>query len=643
MTKLVPKDPAITGAPQDAPADPAAPEVGRWFWVGTGKDRWLGCVTHVGSNYAQVTSVNRGYDRIHFDEFADQCTLEPDAERIIAATAEKHRLNVAKLMGRVRDLTSRLAVSPDTRALDDGSASTQALTVATSKEEPAKYKRALILAKDKQLPALFKEIQEENEAMANWLKASLLPLQAQAEALKPAIKAIENRIFHVELYAGLIEEVKQIADGEPACRDEKVRLFQRRAYMDEECLARYETGGMEFDDISDFDAWFVRPANLKRLLPFPRCLVAFQVRRDRKDRSLPVDFGGFIKMMELEKADRSTFLYMRNGDRVYRLSTGIDFGEKLFPDMERAQLEGKMYMKTFCNDIDKMIPEREYLAMVEEEDRVIAEWERIKDTIPENERWHKDPSRYGRRDSTEWKPFNPESVYYDEGRKYIQDQMDAHNRLILVLQGLFDRSPVFHPHSPLKLWTEEGFKQAVELVYDDSRTLVPGDKPDFEAYRAKLNTSLKRGSVTVGQDDFWQRVEAKRYNEDWRRSRYRREYDHDVTHYCPSGNPGPGKVARVAAMSRKGACKYTWTRKTSSWRYGTKEQVGCHLIVPREKLLNVDAYTPGDFHLFFDDPRSRSEYLQWAWLVLECEEYHAGNRKAREADAGPDDADEGED
>jgi len=47
--------------------------------------------------------------------------------------------------------------------------------------------------------------------MANWLKASLIPLQAQAEALKPAIKSIENRIFHVELYAGLIEDVKQIA------------------------------------------------------------------------------------------------------------------------------------------------------------------------------------------------------------------------------------------------------------------------------------------------------------------------------------------------------------------------------------------------------------------------------------------------
>jgi len=552
-------------------------------------------------------------------------------------------LNVAKLMGRVRDLTSRLAVSPDTRALDDGSASTQALTVATSKEEPAKYKRALILAKDKQLPALFKEIQAENEAMANWLKASLIPLQAQAEALKPAIKAIENRIFHVELYAGLIEEVKQIAEGEPASRDEKVKLFQRRAYMDEECLAQYETGGMEFEDIDDFDAWFARPANLQRLLPFPRCLVALRVRRDRKERPLPVGFAGFIKMMELENADRSTFLYMRNGERAYRLSTGIDFGEKLFPDMERSQLEGKMYMKESCAQVERMIPEREYLDMVEREERELAEWERIKDTIPEEERWHKQPDALRWSRLREWKPFNPESVYYDEGRKYIQDQMDAHNRLILVLQGLFDRSPVFHPHSPLKLWTEDGFKQAVELVYDDSRTLVPGDKPDFEAYRTKLNDSLKRGSVTVGQDDFWQRVEAKRYNDDWRRSRYRRDYDRDLTHYRPSGNPGPGKVARVAAMSRKGACKYTWTRKTSSWHYGAKENIGCHLIVPPDKLLNVDAYTPGDFHLFFDDPRSRAEYLQWAWLLLESEEYHAGNRKAKEAGANSNDGDEEDD
>jgi len=41
----------------------------------------------------------------------------------------------------------------------------------------------------------------------------------------------------------------------------------------------------------------------------------------------------------------------------------------------------------------------------------------------------------------------------------------------------------------------------------------------------------------------------------------------------------------------------------------------------------VSAYKPGDFRTFFADPRTRAEYLRWAPLLLEAEEYHAGNRE----------------
>ena len=41
----------------------------------------------------------------------------------------------------------------------------------------------------------------------------------------------------------------------------------------------------------------------------------------------------------------------------------------------------------------------------------------------------------------------------------------------------------------------------------------------------------------------------------------------------------------------------------------------------------MDAYKPGDYLQFFNDPRTRAKYLKWAPLLLEAEEYHAGNRK----------------
>ena len=55
------------------------------------------------------------------------------------------------------------------------------------------------------------------------------------------------------------------------------------------------------------------------------------------------------------------------------------------------------------------------------------------------------------------------------------------------------------------------------------------------------------------------------------------------------------------------------------------------LVVPKSRLLHVNAYTPGDFKQFFADPRTRADYLQWAPYLLEAEEYHAGHRRVGEA------------
>lgn len=67
--------------------------IGDWYRVTTqdheGKDeRWLGCVAHVGSNYAMMRSVESehgGYStvRVHFDEFDEICEPEPNAHEII--------------------------------------------------------------------------------------------------------------------------------------------------------------------------------------------------------------------------------------------------------------------------------------------------------------------------------------------------------------------------------------------------------------------------------------------------------------------------------------------------------------------------------------------------------------------------------
>jgi hypothetical protein len=49
--------PAAEQLPLDV--DPAAPAVGKWYWVSGKTERWLGCVVHVGTNYARLKGVRK--------------------------------------------------------------------------------------------------------------------------------------------------------------------------------------------------------------------------------------------------------------------------------------------------------------------------------------------------------------------------------------------------------------------------------------------------------------------------------------------------------------------------------------------------------------------------------------------------------
>lgn len=618
---------------RDQKSTPTAdePVVGRWYWVAgedkeEGKYRWLASVVHVGSNYVELKGPSRSGGstqsvRIHFDKFWQHCEHVPDPDPIIDGQIAEHKERARALMEEVRAVTARLGVGERIGLPVAGDEDVKALSVRTG-EPAAKYKKALIKANTKTLPGLFEKIKEANKSLGKWMKVKLIPLEAESEALFGVVDHVNDRIFSVELYAGLVEEVVCVREGEPAPNDTPVHLLQRRAYMDEECLANYEIGGMDYKKIADFDRWLAKPANFTRVLPFPRTLLAFQVRRNEKDRE--VTLGNLIEVMNERQYDKWTFLYIRNGERLYRMGTEVEFEEQLFPDTNHKLFTAqKLWCKRFVHDIKDIISDDEYQGRIEDERKQDLELEKV----PEKERWH---HRRFHDTADEYFAFTPENVYYDDIAALLAKEKKKHNRLVLILQGLLDRSPVLHPHPPWQLWTNEGFASAFRLIYDDSKALSAGDKPDFEAYRAKLNAHLVAGSLTIGQERVWLRREAERENK-------RREAHHswgeggsrELATYRPSGDPGPGKIARVTEHDAKeGTCTYAWKRsKRSRNGWGIEgTEVPARLVTGEERVLNIDAYRPGDYHIFFDDPRTRQEYLEWAPLLLEAEECHAGNR-----------------
>ena len=613
---------------------------GDWFWVksdreeddDSGNGKWLACITKLGSNYARMTSPYGGSSRIHLDSFDDTCRPEPNYKEVIAANIARCRRLVRENIEAAKELTARLGVGPRLAIPNAaGEESSRALSTVSRHQDIGQYKRDLIAAKDDQLPAIFQAIKDANKELGHWMASETLPLQAEAESMQGAVEVINDRIFHVGLYAGLAEEAKQVRRGNPAPIDTKLHVMQRQCYMDEECVAGYKAGGIDFKNLSQFDRWLARKENFERILPFPRTAVAFRVRREKKHREWDGTLGGAFIDIQLSQLDSLTFLYVRNGKQLWRIQTEHTFGDKLFPDDTELDFSEPMWAAMFASKVDNIIGDREYQSMINDLREKQAVWDA----------WEKEhPHKPGKRQYNphggmsrpslwhHYEPFNDTSLYFDDISKVLEKRITDYNRVSVILQGLFDRSSILHPHPPVKLWTPGGFETAVRLIRDKDRTLHFGDPPDFEAYRARCNASLAVDSVTVGQHDFWLlregERECQRLDNDWRSdSTYRPE------RYNPHGDPGPGFLARIAAWKpRARKAVYRWQRERRDykrWWRDDEETLPASVTVPADELLNVDAYKPGDFNQFYQDPRTRSKYLKWAEFLIAAEEYHAGN------------------
>lgn len=616
----------------------------------------LGCIVEIGSNYANVGypgEPGRGYSstRIHFNEVFERLTfLSPTEAHVeIGNLVNHYREEGGRVMGEIQALTLRLGLSTAgalPNKLDGGG--TALATMSANQRDIEGYKLALVEAQEKTLPSLYRDLKEANANLARWLLADTLPVQVAAEGNSAHVSEIKDRIFSLTLYAGLAEEVVQVRDGAPAALEDRLHVMQRRHYMDEECLVNYEAGGMSMRDIGEFDSWLAREDNFKRVLPFERTIVAMRVRREVAEREWDGSLMGAHINLQLAQGDKLTFLYIRNGEQLWRLSTDIQFGPMIFPDKSvydptcpmMMNRSGSRFEFMSCDEYDQRVAEQNEIAALRAawfEENPYRTWKLAKMQPGKSERdchaekWNWECSNPHRSQSSlrpsEWEPFTQDSVYYDDALNVLGDEIKRYNRVATIIQGLFDRSLVLHPHLPVQTWNAEGFNRAIQLVYDGGAVIHGGDMPDFEAYRAKCNASIDVGSFVVGQNDFWQRREAEK-EMNRRMGDFRlngNERSRHLTRYQPYGNPGPNLVARVDEWRpRARSALFRWEREGRS---GWPRQVHpCSITVPETALFNVSAYTPGDFKRFYADSRTRAQYLKWAPFLLAAEDWHAANR-----------------
>lgn len=650
-------------------------KIGQWVWVKVQDDDiedyaevigspdkennylWFACITDIGSNYIKVESSKQRYSssaRIHNEEINKRIIIENNPRKVIQDNINNQRNNIDAIFFKINELTKRLGISINSLLENNSSVEEQheitALVINKNNEGVKSYRNELELAKDKTLPEYFKNLKDTQEIIADWMTMEATELKAYTGLYNGAIDKVKNRIFNLDLYAGLSETIEHIHKGKTATIDDKVYLMQRMLFMDEECLLNYETGGMEFNDIHQFDNWLLRKENFERCLPFPKTITAFRIRRSTKDRDISCINDIFINI-KLAEADESTYLYIRNGENLYRIITDLPLSEKIFPDQDYYKAPNELMFKKDWKQYD-FISIYDYKAQVKQKKERIrnyAQWEKEnpfeewKKTCGKSEKdWnlyyvykHENPFYSFSNDISEsdWTAFTKESVYYDDALKSMTDEMTKYNRIALIIQGILDRTLVLHPHRGIKTSNQNSFQTEVKLIYDGSTVLYEKEvPPDIKAYIETCNSQADADSVWIRQYDIWQ--EKERRKEEYRRNNDWRWNNKDTSvykGYTPFGNPGPSRVSKAHNfMKRARKVTFKWFRDRNTWndKYGNyvgNKPVSTSITIPIEQLFNISAYKKGDYLQFFNDPRTRQNYLFWANLLLSAEEYHAGN------------------
>jgi hypothetical protein len=433
--------------------------------------------------------------------------------------------------------------------------------------DPQHHKTELISLRDS-IPAITKEIKILGGKYSATTHNLSLPNWIQFEQVKKSLSVVEERIFTVELYCGLQEQVKQIGFGEPASESEPISVRQLMLYMDEETLWDYKTGGMDFEKLEDFDKWIVEPSNLNRLLPEKRGVVAFRIRRFEKDYGHADSLYAAMEHIAKHEANMKTYLLLRNGDRVYRIASAVDFSPRLVPKLD--EIGEKQFQRTH----------RKYVG-TDKHGFPTGEHEVITTIAPDD-------------------------IRYDECVEKLDRDIKHYNKMVILLQGLLDRSEVFNPHPRVNLCKPDSFEQWVKLIRDEEQGL-PSNKVSWEEYRKQLAHCIKTGVwVYVDQTGLYKYKESKAGR---RTSDYSSFWSNSMPTYI-----------KVSSVNRERTMvRVSWPQGAK--KYGVTTTRRMHELVPIEFVFPVEAYTPGDYRMFLFSHEMKVEYRKWAKYLLSAEDW----------------------
>lgn len=320
------------------------------------------------------------------------------------------------------------------------------LPVLAGGNDPAAIKRdlaasrALVLRKQQEAQAATERLREVIERQLRDARQMLEPLQKQAARLTEAISSLD-------LYTGRDEEIVTLCDGAPADAGTPITIRSMVLAMDEECAIDPEGGGIDARHIEQFDDWLLADrAHLDQVLPEPRGVVVLVPTLQQRS------YGDPWTDRAMREANAQSYWLIRNGDRLFRMDCPFNVGRRLIGSQR---------------EFTELFYEQRYEFGTGRRQRVALQ--------PGTHAWEK-----------------------------AQEAADARTRhymkVALVLQGLIDRTTVFHPlpHPGLSLLSEEAYTAGyVKLVEEEDLAIDSGREPFFD-WLKRLNAQLRPGMRVVG-------------------------------------------------------------------------------------------------------------------------------------------------
>jgi hypothetical protein len=270
-------------------------------------------------------------------------------------------------------------------------------------------------------------------------------LEAMTKELGPLqelVSRLEEGIWTINLFFGRDEQIVTLLDGRPAPRETPIHIRQRVLAMDQETAINPGEAGIDASNIDEFDAWLLAdPAHLEQVLPETKGIVAIQPRFDAKIYEDP------WKTEALAKANQQTYFLVRNGGKLYRTWTEFNAGHNLTPTADE--------FNSFFT--------------------------------------YKDSGGYTR-------TLEPGSPAWEKAEKKAGARQRHFMRVGLILEGLLQRTAVFHPlpeervsfidHSSIENGT-------IVFINDMERQLETG-RPTFHHWLSDINSRLTVGQRVIG-------------------------------------------------------------------------------------------------------------------------------------------------